>query len=94
MVKELKKEIYVCPYCDEKYDDECEAQECRDECCMKDDVETSSKIVYICEECEEEFDSEEKAIEHEKNHCNDGINKAREHKNQTRLYNYGIKFSL
>jgi len=58
----VQKVVYVCPVCRAEYDDEAEAEECRD----NHDVEED--IVYSCEGCGEYFSSYDDAAEHEM-HC-------------------------
>lgn len=50
MVKSV--ECFICPYCDEKFDDEYDAEDCAEQCCLKYVDPISIKSQYQCEICD------------------------------------------
>ena len=70
MVKEKLIDIFKCPYCNRKYDNEDDAEDCRDDCLEKDDIISDEESRYSCEYCEKEYNHEGQAKSCETYHIN------------------------
>ena len=68
MVKEKTVTWFVCPYCNNRYRDESDAEDCRDNCLDVEAIEEDSDTLYECEICGKEFDDEDNAETHEQEH--------------------------
>jgi hypothetical protein len=63
MVKESCKTIYCCPYCNEEYDDESEAEDCARDCVDIDPVEEKEINSFECEYCHKVYLEDDKAFD-------------------------------
>jgi hypothetical protein len=60
---------YQCPYCDEEYLTEHEAESCLERCAEPDQcVQEIEGSVFLCDMCGKEWDDQEEAEECEQNH--------------------------
>ena len=57
MVLEKNLELWACPYCGEKYDDEDDAKDCAKECVDVDSPNEIDETQYFCEMCDKEHNS-------------------------------------
>jgi hypothetical protein len=68
MVKEICTDIYKCPYCNEVYDTESEAEDCRDDCADKAEIIADQDIYFVCEYCNKKHFEKYLAINCERKH--------------------------
>ena len=61
MLYEVKR-FYYCPFCDDVYDNELEAEWCRDDCAKKEKIWSTQKIV--CSACGRYFETEKEFCDH------------------------------
>ena len=54
--------VYVCPFCDEEFPSEEEAEDCRD---SHDAPDIEKRYVWQCEFCDSDFETQEGCREHE-----------------------------
>ena len=100
MVKEDYYIVWICPYCDREYDEECDARYCANNCADIESPEEKEVGKFTCEYCNEiyeEYDDafacEEAHIKNEDiHHINfeaarsfDKLKEAAEHPFQTRI---------
>lgn len=70
MVKDLTRDGWECPYCENKFDEQYDAEECAEECAH---IERTRKITiyeYVCDGCNNKFKDEFKAENCEIDHKN------------------------
>ena len=63
MVKEKKVIWFMCPYCNNRYRDESDAEDCRDNCLDVESIEEEEEFMYECGICGKEFEAEGKRQE-------------------------------
>lgn len=61
MLYEVKR-FYYCPFCGDVYDNELEAEWCRDDCAKKEKIWSTQKIV--CSACGRYFETEKEFCDH------------------------------
>ena len=103
MVIDNTKTMWKCPYCQEKYDNEMDAESCIESCADTDEPEEVYIEKYECEMCHQIFNEyddakvcEEKHMEHEDKHwqryneieSKKRLEEAAKHPNQTKIENY------
>ena len=92
--------LYVCPYCNEEYKDEDDAQDCANDCVPADDIIEKKISNHECEMCHKTYKVIKKAIDcevkhkekddlHYNNYLDEQsllkLKKASKHKEQTKL---------
>jgi hypothetical protein len=94
MVTEIFKQIFICPYCNKKYYNLDDCDECIEEHVDKEYAITDEKFIYKCDFCDTEHDNEYDAEECESEHIenNDSyytkykLKQAGKHPNQSVLF--------
>lgn len=106
IVKQIQKEVWICPYCRRQYDDYTQAENCAEECAEIEEPERDYSIEkYQCECCNKYYNDYKEAQECEEKHQEEQdkyyeaymeriqkekLQEASKHPNQTKINTYEV----